>query len=307
LKSNAVGLTSSIVMSVILMSPGVSVYINGPVIAGSVGPAVPLIFLLAMLAILPTGWALAQYSRKISSAGSYYAFVERAAGRTWAFLTGWALFGAYGLLAIGGSASFGGYVAMVAHQRGWGSFSWFWPTVIGAIIAVLLSIRGIKASEVASIIMLGIEMVLLLVVSIVVFITGGNAGFSAKPFLFSAVTGGVSSVRLALIFGVLSFIGFSVSASLAEETKDPTRTVPRAILGGIVAIGVVLIVCSYAAVLGYGVSHTGQFAGDAAAIDTLTDRYLGGISVVADLIIFNSIFGAVLSSIHRCDGVVSAS
>ena len=43
---------------------------------------------------------------------------------------------------------------------------------------------------------------------------------------------------LAMIMGLSTLTGFDAAANLAEEAKDPYRTVPRAIVGSVVAAGV---------------------------------------------------------------------
>ncbi|MFI5783226.1 APC family permease [Nocardia sp. NPDC051570] len=293
-------------MSAVLMSPAVALYINGPVIAGFVGPAVPLVFLLSLIAIIPTAWAVGQCSRKVSSAGSFYAFVERAAGRAPGCLTGWALFGAYGALAVGGCASFGAFVSEVAKSQDWGSFSWLWPALISCAVAVVLSLRGVQVSEVVSVVMLGIELMVIIALSVSIFLHGGAEGFSLAPFNPVVLVDGSSGLRLAVVFGVLSFVGFEVAATLAEETRNATRTIPRAVVGATAVVGLILIVGSYAAVLGYGTLHSADFAGDAGAFDTLVGRYLGPAQTVADLVLLNALFGAVLSIINGFSRVTFA-
>lgn len=43
---------------------------------------------------------------------------------------------------------------------------------------------------------------------------------------------------LAMIMGLATLVGFDSAANLAEEARDPFRTVPRAIVGSVVAAGV---------------------------------------------------------------------
>jgi amino acid transporter len=47
---------------------------------------------------------------------------------------------------------------------------------------------------------------------------------------------------LAMIMGLATLVGFDAAANLAEEAKDPFRSVPRAIVGSVVAAGVVGLV-----------------------------------------------------------------
>ena len=50
---------------------------------------------------------------------------------------------------------------------------------------------------------------------------------------------------LAMIMGLATLVGFDAAANLAEEAKDPYRTVPRAIVGSVVAaamLGLVFLI-----------------------------------------------------------------
>jgi amino acid transporter len=55
-----------------------------------------------------------------------------------------------------------------------------------------------------------------------------------------------------MVFAILAFIGFEAAAPLGEEAKNPRRTVPRAVVGSAIAIGIFYVLCSYAWVFGAG-------------------------------------------------------
>ena len=59
-------------------------------------------------------------------------------------------------------------------------------------------------------------------------IVAGNADYFA-------LGGGL---MLAMLMGLSTLVGFEAAANLAEEAKDPYRTVPRAIVGSVVVAGV---------------------------------------------------------------------
>ena len=56
----------------------------------------------------------------------------------------------------------------------------------------------------------------------------------------------MKGISQALIFGVLSFTGFNVIANMAEETKNPKKTIPRAIILSCVIVGIYWIIVSWA-------------------------------------------------------------
>src|SRR5205823_5496573 len=82
----------------------------------------------------------------------------------------------------------------------------------------------------------GVTVLLIIVVATVVLakIIGGSApgnqSFTLK--VFSPPSGvSVGDVFKGAVFGFLSFAGFEAASTLGEETKEPKRAIPRAILG----------------------------------------------------------------------------
>lgn len=296
LPGGALGMVGIVVMSAVLMGPAISLFFNAPVMAGSAGAAVPLAFLASMVGILFTAYAVAQYAAKVASAGSFYGFVQHAAGSRLGFLAGWCTFGAYFGSAIGGGVIAGAFLSSIIEADFHVSISYFWCASLVFLVAVALSIRGIKLSERFSVVMLAIELVAIAVVVGAIFVHGGAEGFSTAPFDLG--TSSLSGIRLAMVFGVLSFVGFEISATLAEETRNPLRNVPIAVLGCTLVIGLIYIVGSYAVVIGYGPHQVGKLAADASSFDTLARQYAGPIRPLVDLILINSLLGAEIAIVN---------
>jgi hypothetical protein len=99
------------------------------------------------------------------------------------------------------------------------------------------------------------EVILLLVMSITILVRGGHDGLSATPF--SWPSGHSTDVLLTFSLAVLAFGGFEAAAPLAEETQNPRRNVPIAVIGAVIISGVIYIVGSYALVIAFGVGRTG--------------------------------------------------
>ena len=55
-----------------------------------------------------------------------------------------------------------------------------------------------------------------------------------------------------MVFCLLAFVGFEAAAPLAEETRDPKRTIRRAVLLSAVLIGLFYIFNMYAATVYFG-------------------------------------------------------
>lgn len=62
-----------------------------------------------------------------------------------------------------------------------------------------------------------------------------------SAFTIKASSGGLDGIGYGMIFGFTSFIGFEAAAVLGEETREPRRAIPKAILGAVIFAGVFYI------------------------------------------------------------------
>jgi amino acid transporter len=92
-----------------------------------------------------------------------------------------------------------------------------------------------------------------------------------------------------MVFAILAFIGFEASAPLGEEARNPRRTVPRAVVGSAIAIGVFYVLCAYAWVFGAGFANFVNQATGADPWRNLGKVFWGTGWVVVFLAICNSI------------------
>ena len=111
---------------------------------------------------------------------------------------------------------------------------------------------------------------------------------------FATVKGftGVSGLVAGSVFVMLAFVGFEAAAPLAEETREPRRTVPRAVIGSCVLVGIFYLFTTYAADVYVGPAHLsslGSLGGGSPWI--LFARQLWGVGwVVVFLAVVNSFF-----------------
>src|SRR5262249_56837823 len=61
-------------------------------------------------------------------------------------------------------------------------------------------------------------------------------------------------VLVGSVDGVLAFIGFDAAAPLAEEARNPTRNVSRAVVGSCLIVGLFYVLTTYAATVYFGPS-----------------------------------------------------
>jgi amino acid transporter len=130
------------------------------------------------------------------------------------------------------------------------SIHWSIVTVVISVATGALVMRGIALSTFWSGIFFYFEAGLLVIGSILMLVA--HAKFlTVAPFRYSNLTGGLAGLGAGFPLAVYLFIGWENSASLAEETENPRRNIPRALLTGTLAIGIFYIFLAYATAVGF--------------------------------------------------------
>ncbi|MGA5423456.1 APC family permease [Streptomyces lavendulocolor] len=123
------------------------------------------------------------------------------------------------------------------------------PPTLVAILFLLalaaLNLRGVSESVKTNVVLTLVELTGLAVILAVgawAVLTGG--GEPSRLGEFQATGTGyalLTSVLGATALGFFAFVGFEDSVNMAEETRDPVRTFPRAIFTGVVVTGTVYV------------------------------------------------------------------
>jgi APA family basic amino acid/polyamine antiporter len=219
---------------------GAGIFILSGMAAGIAGPAATVSYILCGLMTLFTALSYSELSSSIPLAGGGYTFVHQGLGGFIAFLNGWALiFGsvvACSLYALGFAGHFNPLLDLVIKVSPPVKFSAF----AIAFLLIAINIKGAKESGKTQNIFT-ISKVAILIIFIALCIPHvKTSGF--KPFAPFGFTGIISATALIYI----SFFGFELISSASEEIKNPTKTVPRAILLSLfipmlIYVGVVLV------------------------------------------------------------------
>jgi amino acid transporter len=106
-----------------------------------------------------------------------------------------------------------------------------------------------------------------------------------------------SGLLFGLVFAFLTLVGFESSATVAEETRDAHRNIPRAMLGSVAITGAFFIFITYALSIGYGRHHADKFAAAPLPLDDLAQRYIGNkYAVLVDVAVIVSAFAVSLAA-----------
>ncbi|EKX62507.1 APC family permease [Streptomyces ipomoeae] len=122
------------------------------------------------------------------------------------------------------------------------------PTLIAILFIVLLAVlnlRGVSESVKANVVLTVVELTgLLIILAIGAWAVLSGDGEPSRLTEFEASGTGyalMTSVLGATALGFFAFVGFEDSVNMAEETKDPVKTFPRAIFIGVAVTGTIYV------------------------------------------------------------------
>ncbi len=218
---------------------GAGIYVLVGQVAGAAGEWAPLAFLVAGLVALPTAVSYAELSSRIPESAGEAAYLWRATGsQALAILVGLAV-AAVGVISAAAVLQGGvGYLTGVLDLPA----PWLMAG-IGVLLGIA-AVLGVLESLSLAAIFTAVEAGGLIVVA--------AAGFSADPVALpeAAGAGGIAVAGLAAasFLAFFAFIGFEDMVNMAEETRRPERTMPRAILAAVAITTALYILVSFAAV-----------------------------------------------------------
>jgi amino acid transporter len=297
-------LFETIGFSVGSMSPAAALALNGVAPAALVGRAVSLAFLFATIGVIFVAYGFIRLSQHVSHAGSVYAFTGLTLGPRAGFFSGWALLGTYMITVPAGFAVVGLFGQDFLVQSGiWRGANWLLIGLIAAAVVWALAAGAVKIAGRSLVILefVTVALIIALMVFIVAKVAAGH-GPAGEPALTFSVFKlphhiPLSAIGLAAVFGFLSFSGFEASATLGEETNNPRRNIPRALLFAVVGTGVLLVIGMAVESLGFGATAAGAkaFATSSSPLGDLAKVYVGtGMADLLNLGATISAFGATL-------------
>jgi APA family basic amino acid/polyamine antiporter len=217
---------------------GVGIFVlTGVAAAKHAGPAVVLSFLIAGLASAAAALCYAEFAGLIPVAGSAYTYSYAVLGEGAAWLIGWDLLLEYTLVIAVVAIGWSGYAQEILNQIGIHLPVWaqgapgtgsghvvdLVAIVISLAIAGLLTL-GIEWGAKFNNLMVIIKLVIVLVVILIgIFYIHPTNWHPFMPFGFHGVMGGAALVFFAVF-------GYDTLTTAAEESKNPQRDLPKAVV-----------------------------------------------------------------------------
>ncbi|MEK5057139.1 APC family permease [Paenibacillus shunpengii] len=233
-------LTHVVTMGLAWMSPMIFFTSFGVLHEGSGGMLLAA-YVLAFAAILFTAASYGQMARAFPVSGSAYTYVSKAMNPFMGFIVGWVILLDYLFSCIVAVLMFG--INLHAQFPTVPSYVWI---ILLTLVVMTINIIGIKTS--ANINKIFVMMQILFIASFCAFLAykAVTEGFTAGLNPLSSTTGvSFSSILAGASLVCFSFLGFDSITTMAEETKDPKKTIPRAIMIIVIAAGIMYFVTAY--------------------------------------------------------------
>ncbi len=272
---------------------GSGIFLSPAVVAQRVGTSGLTLaaWALGALVALIGAFVYAELGARLPRTGGTYVYLRDAYGPFPAFMYGWALFFMIGSGAIAAvsmtSASY------AASLLGWSEATIRPTATVMVVLLVALNIAGVKVGAIT-----GNVLTILKLAAIGALVLAALAlspkyldqlpAVAAPPAAPDGVGAAVLAMAAALVPVLFAFGGWQQSSAVAEELRDPARTLPRALIGGvlIVVAAYLLVNLAYLRALGVG----GLASSTAPAADAMA-LYLGpaGRTVIAAGILLSTL------------------
>jgi len=266
-------LWDAIAISVSVLAPGMAMLLNVSGVAQTAGGSTPLAFLLGGVACLALAFVVIGFTRRMASAGYAYTYASRSLGKHAGFMAGWLYF--FGFICFVPMTMSGvGYLA--ADLLGLSPKLWILFFFIGMALFLFLSVIRIKVTTRVQLIVGIATVAIIVLVDLITTAKGGNHGQALSAFTFGhTLTGGFNGVFYGIILGVTSYIGFETAADFGEETAQPRRYIPIAVIVATVFAVVFYLWTTYSITIGFGVKNGAAFAADPVALKTIATTFIG--------------------------------
>ena len=255
---------------------GADIYVASSFGAAYLGPSSILAWIVAGAIAVVVALCFAQCAALLPRVGGPYAYAKEAWGPFAGFVVGWSLWLAEWVSLAVFPVAFTRYLMFF-----YPNLEWTYQIIIKGLFVAFLAVTNIVGAKAAG----KINDVLTLVkLAPLIFFSGIGLLYIIlnSTVALSNLTPfspyGFSNFGVALVLIFWAYAGFEISTIPADEIKDPSRTIPRAIVLG---ISIVLIFYLTTNIVLFGVRPHEQLAKDTAPLASATASVLGTTSILA--------------------------
>ena len=281
LKPNAIGLWGVLFMAVATAAPITAMVGNVPISVGfGNGAYAPAGYFVATIVLTLFAIGYAKMSKHITATGAFYGYISHGLGRVVGLGAGFLTALAYMVF----EASLIGIFSFFGNDLFSSLFNVHVPWIVFALVMLavnaLLTYFDINLAAKVLGVFLVTEIVMLAMMAFSVLFTGGGPqgwswgslnplnGFHSLSGIVAGPDGSTLAVAgsagVGLFFAFWSWVGFESSAMYGEESRNPKKIIPIAVVSSVIGIGVFYVLVSWLAIVGTGPENAVALAQDSA-------------------------------------------
>lgn len=263
-----------------------------------------LAVLIAGLGVLAIGYVLSLFARRYAGAGAIYEYLARGVAPSVGIFTAGVFF--LGTLFLGGGSIYLGFGILargfwLSHISSASAPSFWLCGALALAMVLALNYLGLRVAIRVMLTFAVLSFVPMLLLAIIVMIKGGSDGNSLSVFSLGETPffgGSGGSVLGGVLLGILLFVGFEAAASVGEESHDPHRSIPAAVMATIAVAATFFVIMAYAFSIGYGKAQVtkGAWASSPSPVEDMATRYVGSrFATALDLMVLLDALGLALA------------
>ncbi|AKK29540.1 APC family permease [Mycobacterium sp. EPa45] len=300
-------------ISFAFISVAVGIFATYDNVLVTAGPVGIWLWILAAIGQTLVALVVAQFAARIALSGSSYQWASRLANPKIGWLFGWLTFWylAIAVVALDNALASQALMPLLGMQASEDT-----ARLLTVAILILQAVMVIASTRLLGLITSGavgvelaIVVVLVLALGAVMVFTGSgdianltSRGTTVGDPNYFAIGGGLMA---GMVMGLTTLVGFDSAANLAEEAKDPFRSVPRGIVASVVAAGLLGLVFLIALTL--AIKDIPSVTGSGSPVAAIIRTQLGSVSeriLLAGLVF--AMFGAGMVVMAACSRQVFA-
>lgn len=263
---------------------GAGIFVLPGIVAENAGPAGMISFLIGGFVSLLTALSLSELATGMPKAGGSYYYVNRAMGGFFGSIVGWSMWGGLMFATAFYMLGFGQYLTFF-----YGSIPVAGSALVMAALLVGINYRGVKEVGAFQNII-----VILLIGCILVFLSFGVFNINWEVFRpFNPSGWGAVAATAATVY--VSFVGFEVIATSAEEIKNPGRNLPLSMIASVLTPTLFYVLVM---LVSTGVLPVSELAESYIPVADVAREYLGGIGALM------MVLGAVLATVSSANASI---
>src|SRR5882757_4999676 len=286
LKAGAIGFWGNMVQAVTHIAPGLNVLLGLTFIVSFADVTAPIAYLLGGIICLGVAVVLTQLAKQFTGAGGYFLYISRTIGPRFGWLTTWLYF-LYDPVAIGVVCAFTGSLIAdtLKSQYGWNIPWGIWFAILVLCVTVF-TLFGLALSVKVMLTLSAVEVGVFVALMISGLVSPGSGGLNVKSFNPGNIPSG-NGLYLGIVFTILALSGFESVAPLGEETENPKRNLPLAIVGSTILVAVFYMFVNWGVLVGEGTDNVKNFTSSGQIFD-LGRRLWGGAWIIILIAAVNS-------------------